>query len=222
MECDKAVDPVWFLVVMREQRSREREEEYRRQRDEQFRFESLDTITELLVERGVMPSSSSAEQTPTKDSNYDATAEMELGPRKKRRLFEHSEEAENDPTPPGYRHIRSSERVVKERFYRTVANLSGHGLSIDEASKAICEVGNGMFDREWKECGSEEDQFGKDTLPTKRNIREALNLIEAQSISLTADKISDESDAGRMTTHAIDSTTKKRVGQFAVQGVHIG
>ena len=30
MECDKAVDPVWYLAMMKQQQMRERKEEYRR------------------------------------------------------------------------------------------------------------------------------------------------------------------------------------------------
>ena len=36
------------------------------------------------------------------------------------------------------------------------------------------------------------------------------------------DKVRLGVDEGRMITAAIDSTTKKRAGQFATQGIHIG
>ena len=47
-------------------------------------------------------------------------------------------------------------------------------------------------------------------------------MIEAQSLALTAKEIITRSKQGRMITHAIDSTTKKRVGTFAAQGIHVG
>ena len=36
------------------------------------------------------------------------------------------------------------------------------------------------------------------------------------------DKMLEGRSQGRMVTHAIDSTTKKGLGQFAAQGIHIG
>ena len=218
MECSKAVDPIWYMTTMKEQRRKEREEGYRRQRDEQFRFKSLDDITKLLLEHGDDPmATSSTENTPAKDNDFRCE---QTG--KRRRLFVDQTDDQRDPMPPEYRHVRESERVVKEQLYRTVANLCGHGLSIDEASKAVCEVANGMFGRSWKLNDQVEGEFGMNTLPAKPNIRQALNLLEAESLSLTADEVMCKSNDGRMITHAIDSTTKKRVGQFAVQGIHIG
>ena len=37
-------------------------------------------------------------------------------------------DVQRDTMPQEYRHVRESERVVKEQLYRTVANLCGHGL----------------------------------------------------------------------------------------------
>ena len=61
-----------------------------------------------------------------------------------------------------------------------------------------------------------------DTAPSSSNIRIALQEIEAQSLSLVVDKLEEEKVTGKMITHASDSTTKKGVGQFVVQGLHIG
>ena len=54
MECSKGVDPVWYHAMMRRQRLRERLEEYKEQREKQFEYQSLDKITELLNEDGVI------------------------------------------------------------------------------------------------------------------------------------------------------------------------
>ena len=66
--------------------------------------------------------------------------------------------------------MRSSERKVREEIYKTLANLIGHGLSVNEACKSVCEVANGIFDRKWKEADSDEYYFDLDTLPDKRRI----------------------------------------------------
>ena len=72
-------------------------------------------------------------------------------PAKKRKLFTVEErESEDDPLPYQYRHVRQSERIVRDDFYQTCANLSGEGLSLQESSSAIVMVANGMFGRHWK------------------------------------------------------------------------
>ena len=118
-------------------------------------------------------------------------------------------------------HLQTSERNVRDDLYETIANLTGVGLSVIEASKAVVITGNTMFNMKWKEH-VEEEIIDIDTMPHKRNIFDKLKLIEAQSLSLVAEEMSIQSESGRMLTHAIDSTTKKRVGTFACQGVHIG
>ena len=111
---------------------------------------------------------------------------------------------------------------MHDEFYKTVANLSGRGLSVSESSAAVIEVGNSMFGRSWKYQAESDEIFDIDTVPTNKSIRKALHQIEAQNLSLLVDKIEDAKQKGEMITHASDSTTKKGVGQFTVQGLHIG
>ena len=85
----------------------------------------------------------------------------------------------------------------------------------------MIEVGNGMLGRKWKNPEDSEESFDIDTLPNIRNIRIALQQIEAQSLSLVVDMLMMEKEKGRMVTHASDSTTKKGVVQFIVQGLHV-
>ena len=59
-------------------------------------------------------------------------------------------------------------------------------------------------------------------MPSERSLRENLRLIESQSLSLVVNEMLQQSQSGRMITHAMDSTTKKRAGQFVTQGIHIG
>ena len=80
-----------------------------------------------------------------------------------------------------------------------------------------------MFECQWKLHDENNELIDLDTLPDKRNIREKLNLIEAETLSNAASEISKANEIdNRAITHVIDSTTKKRVGQFATQGIHIG
>ena len=49
-----------------------------------------------------------------------------------------------------------------------------------------------------------------------------LQLIEVETLSFAVSKISTANESGSAITAAIDSTTKRGVGQFATQGIHIG
>ena len=52
MYCSKGVDPVRYHNMMRTQRLRERSEEYQKQRDQQFFYQTMDHITDILKEAG--------------------------------------------------------------------------------------------------------------------------------------------------------------------------
>ena len=59
MFCSKGVDPVWYQTIMKAQRVKELEEKYRRERDQQFEYKSIDNITEILKKSGEITDSSS-------------------------------------------------------------------------------------------------------------------------------------------------------------------
>ncbi len=59
MECARGVDPVWYQSMMRAQRLRERQEDYRSERDQQFQQKSISEITEMLTESGEISDSTS-------------------------------------------------------------------------------------------------------------------------------------------------------------------
>ncbi|KAK5923229.1 hypothetical protein CgunFtcFv8_000220 [Champsocephalus gunnari] len=62
MFCSKGVDSVWYHSMMRTQRLRERSEEHQRKRDQQFSYQTLDHITDILIETGEISSGSSDEE----------------------------------------------------------------------------------------------------------------------------------------------------------------
>ena len=238
MFCAKGVDPVWYQTIMKAQRVKELEEKYRRERDQQFQYKSITNITEILKQSGEITDSSSdkeqsehveqvehgKEQVEHADEYIEQEDIQHLSEpkRKKRRFMDVVEVDTNDSMPSKFCHIRHSERKVRQEFYITVANLTGLGLSNNEASSAIVEVGNSMFERKWKTFGEYEDTFDIDTAPSHGNIRASLEEIEAQSLCQVVEKLEEQKLTGKMVTHASDSTTKKGVGQFMVQGLHIG
>ena len=174
-----------------------------------------------MIASGEIPSSSDISNS-SKDSNEKEVPE-EHGSEvasNKRKFEEIDDNGEND-LPAKHRHIRESSRLVREDFYQTMAALSGTGMSIAEATSAVVIVGKGMFGTNWKDH-EESDVMDVDTLPSKKAIRNAYKLMEAQSLSLVVDEVEKRKEEGRMITHAMDSTTKKGAGQFAVAGLHIG
>ena len=112
--------------------------------------------------------------------------------RKRKYAKPETDNDEDDPLPKQFRHLRISERKLREELYKTIATLIGNGLSMDESCNAVIEVGNGLFGRKWKKGDLEENVYDCDTLPDKRSIREALNLVEAQSLSLVVERMEDE------------------------------
>lgn len=238
MECGRGVDPVWHQAMMKKQRERERLEAYREKRDDQFQFKSIKDIEEMLTEDGSFCYSSEEEEPQSKRQRADnveeeygdhlseATLEERVeedGRKKKRkRKFVQAVTDESDPMPPQYRHLRESERKVKDKVLIAIGNLVGEGLSLNEAAKAIVEVGNVVFGRKWKQSLEDMDTFDLDTLPDRRNMREALKMQEAQDLDLMVDEFEAGKAADRPLTHFSDSTTKARVGQFVAQGIHVG
>ena len=89
-----------------------------------------------------------------------------------------------------------------------------------ESMKSVCIIGNGMFGRSWilpEERSWSDVKTRLDTLPEKTHVLQKLRLIEAERLSLVVEKMREEKEKGHMITHASDSTTKKRVGQFIGQ-----
>ena len=250
MECGGSVDPVWYQAAMKKQREKERSVENHKVMSAQFLFQPLSKIEELLNDNGEVVSES--EKSDDEDdnnilhvtenntdtiannngdtvaNNNDDTVEQENAEsvgdttQKARKLFTKKEENNNDPLPLEYRHVRLSERKVKDVIYTALANLSGEGLSLLESVKAVVEVANVCFGRNWKISADDDESFDTDTMPHSKNIREMMKMIEAQSMDLLVDKMVDGKEQGRMLTHYTDSSTKKHVGTFNAQGIHIG
>ena len=198
--------------------------------DASFNIKSLDQIEASLSEQGmVMSDVNSSVDSPfkTPDKRPAPNSEEGSGQVVKRLYIEdlnrNDESDRNDHIPIEFRHLRNSERKVKDSVYSTAAALVGMGLSVPDASKAIFEVGKGMFGRAWKLNFEDKDNFDSDTMPADQNIRDKLRLIEAQSLSLVADELIQHKDSSSQTvTHTIDSTTRKAVGTFVTQGVQLG
>lgn len=222
-QCDHGVDPVYYRAIMRKRRQKEREEEHVRLRREAFLGKTMEDIEAFLETHGDFEEPMIYSPAPSDGSPAAASTVASAAPRQvKRRLFVAEEDEDEDPLPPEFRHIRDSERKVRDTFYTTCANLSGEGLSLQEASSAVIVVGNGMFGRSWKKSQANDGMFDRDTAPEPTNILDKMRQIEAQSLSLIVKEVQEGKASGRMITHASDSTTRRGVGKFIGQGLHIG
>jgi hypothetical protein len=224
MECGGSVDPVWYQAVMKKRRQKEREEKNKDEMAQQFQFKPMEEIEGLLDEEGEVKSSDDSEY---RDENENSNLELEerveerAETSKKKKVFKKSVD-DDDPMPPKFRHVRISERKVKDDVYKCLANLSGEGLSLQESIKAVVEVANSCFGRSWKIPAEEDGTFDIDTMPHGKNIREMMKMLEAQSLNLLVDRMEQGKAEGRCLTHYTDSSTKKHVGTFNAQGIHIG
>ena len=132
------------------------------------------------------------------------------------------------------KYVRSSANHVRDEIYEACAELSGHGFSYHECQIALSVVSR-LFGCSWTippenrghtEFSEEEEaeeivQFDNNTLPTRKAMRKMLERMDVHSLKLSADKIADTKESDSVVTHATDSTTRKKVGCFAPQGVHI-
>ena len=193
--CDHGVDPVWYCAMMRQERLKRRQEEYRKQQEEQFAFKDMEEITNMLREEmGPLSSTDTSIETPEKPRNTRSSATLATeSSSKKRKLFIDNREASSESIdfPKDLAHIRHSERNVRNELYLTVATLLGHGLSFNEAMHAVVDVGNGMFLRKWKHPDKESETYDLDTLPVISNILYNVDLIEAETLSFAVDKITE-------------------------------
>ena len=97
--CDNAVDPVFYWATMRRESLRARQEEYRKERREQFSGKDLREIDQILLEECGMLSSPeiSPETSPVElvtMSSSTATLSIESSRAKKRKLYKETEEEE--------------------------------------------------------------------------------------------------------------------------------
>ena len=62
----------------------------------------------------------------------------------------------------------------------------------------------------------------RDTMSFIWGLRDAMGLLETEALASTVDMMEKGKAKGKMITHSIDPTTKRGIGQFATQGIHIG
>ena len=125
--------------------------------------------------------------------------------------------------------------MLETKYMKTCAELSGFGFSYYEIQIALSVVANRLFGCSWQipqesrgrveftedKTEEKQQQFDNNTLPTRKAMRSMLERVEAQSLNLIAQKLIDTNNTDNVVTHATNSSTRKKVGCFAPQGVHI-
>ena len=117
-------------------------------------FKSIDVICELpnddgtLIDCSMQGNSSSEEVTPGQ-AKVDCIKHFS----KKRRLFGYNNDCMHpDPSLTQFRHVRDSERKVKDAFHLSISYLIGNGLSVAKPSDTVLMVANGVLGRNWENC----------------------------------------------------------------------
>ena len=180
MECDKGVDIVWYTAMMKKQRQHELSEEYKKEMEKAFRCVDIDEIINVLGDEGEISADNEAnvnvDEVYLQPSIPEKPSETAIPDRKepsaKRKCYSdiRSSQECSDILPAQMRHIRVSERIIRDDIYATLADLKGLGLSMSEASSALIKVSNNLFGRQWKML-EEESSFDLNTLPHPRNMR---------------------------------------------------
>lgn len=215
MRCERNVDVAWSQKMASDQKRT-------------IKYQSNQMMLNTSVSSEIISDNECDEIHEYQDVDYSPDVETPKG--KKRPLYSPSYRNDNDPLPQQYRHIRQSGRgIVKANVCQAMAELYGHGFSPRDIQIALCVIGNKLFSRNWKlpqegPKSEEEDNvsiYDQDDIPTRKAIRNCLTKIEVHRVKLVSEKIIAANESGATITHATDSTTRKRVGSFAVAGVHI-
>ena len=220
MFCDKMVDRKWLKMSNRRQkREAGLQKMFEKEIEEQDRVKSVSVTDEQWREMGL-------EDTVTDNAGIDNEEEYQEDDdgdkttRKRRKMFLH-EEDRNDSMPIKYRHIRRGERKVKEEYYRVVDKLvSKFHMSLSQATAAVVEVGNYLFDRKWKYQDTDTDTYDMDTVPHKSHNRAMGKAIEAFTLAKISEKIISSDQSVTITYHD-DGSKKQGAGSFSVQGASI-
>ena len=193
--CDTFVDRKWDRAMKRKlkeqdamDRSRSKDESFNRS----VRWSDIDT-----------------ENDSSDENNHES--EDEDQPPVAKRKYKKQEENRNDAMPLMWRHLRSTNKLVKPEFNTTVDRLiSQYHCSKRQAVAGVIHTANSMFGRNWKfqKKGKEKAELvDMDTAPFQKQIRESGKCIEALALKEIADEIAKGDDV--VVTWHDDGSKKK-------------
>ena len=219
MFCDKMVERKWLKMAnRRKKREQGLQKMFDREEQEELLLKPTSLTDKEWADMGVEDAAGSQDE-----ENDDGKDYEEEGAHKKRRRTFVGVTGDNteDALPPQYRHIRLGERKVKPKYYRVVDKLvSKYHMSLSQATAAVVEVGNYLFDRKWKYQDTDKEAFDLDTVPDKSVNRAVGKALEAFTLAQIAEKIISSDQSVTITYHD-DGSKKQGAGSYSVQGASI-
>ena len=210
MFCESFVDRKWSKTTDRRRKDMQSLDQIRKS----------DALERLNFNQAVELSSESSMQSSAEISEFSEEPEEMVCQSKKRKMNFDSTDYEDTMCPESFRHIRKSERKIRPEVYETMNRLkSVYHFSETQAAAAVVTVGNKMFGRKWK-LHNKATSLDLDTLPDRRNVRQAGKCIETLALHQIVNEIMD-TDEKTVVTYADDGSRKQGAGSFSVQGITI-
>ena len=211
--CENIVDKTWEKTVKRRQYELSLEVKKESEEPDEDMINAYNEDESLNVTTGTCigePDITYVQSDDDTDTNDTAN----------RRKFKELYTQELQELPEKFRHLRLSERKVRPEVYCTIDKLKTvYHCTEKQAAAAIVEVGNNMFETNWK-FHKEGENITVNTLPESKNIRTASEAIEAMTISEIAHLINN-TDSNISITYSDDGSRKQGVGNFVVQGITV-
>ena len=220
MFCDTMVDRKWQKMAHRRKKREEGlQQMFEKEKQEQMLVVAVSVTDEEWTDMGLEYAVDGGGKADLNEEYQEKDKENE-GSKKKKKTFV-SEESDQDTIPLKYRHIRKGERRVKEEYYRVVDKMvSKYHMSLSQATAAVVEVGNYMFDRKWKYQDTDSQTYDLDTVPDKAHNRAMGKALEAFTLAQIAEKIISSDQSVTITYHD-DGSKKQGAGSYSVQGASI-
>ena len=165
------IDPAW---LEQEDRKAKRDRYYNKQKQEMI--DIFSTVSEKDDEQDMSVESDNSDEDfeiPKGVNEVAGSSENNSCGLKRKWKFVQKEDKHNDPITPPFRHVRDSERKVKDSVYLAITDLIEIGLSIPEAQKAVLIVSNRLFAWDFKIEDEDNDDMSLidvDTIPSERSI----------------------------------------------------
>ena len=138
-ECDNKVDPVWWSANQRKLKELERMEAWKASKGEQLSCADDIDMQDSGGEGGSdlkHPDDSPDEYLPECESDGHDNEAKNMGSSKKQRKFSVVTNESEDSLPADLRHVRNSERVIRDEIYECLPDLRGIGLTSLKAQKS--------------------------------------------------------------------------------------
>ena len=122
--------------------------------------------------------------------------------------------------PNKYRHVRESERKVREEIYSVMHLMSSKlHMTKRQIEGSIIAVANIVFDMDWKPFQPKGVQ-DLNTLPSMKNILHTEPLLEAMALNAIMQEMMEEGNTSSI-TYPNDGSSMNGVGSFVVQSLTI-